>query len=103
MPCSHCKAEGHNKRTCPILKELNDLQLQQELFEKELLQLEQAQKAELKKKQEEQSLFIQKQLAEYEQAEKEDLERQKQEELTKQLAEPTKEHLRELRLQHFMK
>jgi len=103
MPCSHCKQEGHNKRTCPILKEFNDLQLQQELFEKELLQKELEQKAVLKKKQAEQSLFIQQQIIEYEEAEKADLERQKQEELSKKLAEPTKEHLRELRLQHFMK
>ena len=106
MPCSHCKQEGHNKRTCPILKELQQLQQlqQQQFIEQEFLQIqEQAQKAALKKKQEEQSLLIQQQILEYEEAEKADLERQKQEELSKKLAEPTKEHLRELRLKHFMK
>jgi hypothetical protein len=100
MPCSHCKAEGHNKKTCPVLKEL---QVQQELFEKELLQQELAQKEELKKKQIEQSLFIQQQILEYEEAEKADLERQKQEAISAKLAEPSLNDLRELRLQHFMK
>ena len=86
MPCSHCKQKGHNKRTCPIL---NQESIQQELIQKQKLASE--------------SLFIQQQILEYELAEKADIERQKQEEIQKQLAEPTPEHLRELRLKHFVK
>ena len=94
MPCSHCKAEGHNKRTCPVLKEL---QLQEEISEQIRIQ-EENKKEDLRN----QSLLIQQQRLEYEQAEQADLERQKKEELDKQLAEPTLTHLRELRLNLYL-
>lgn len=94
MPCSHCKQEGHNKKTCPVLKEL---QIQEEISEKIRIQEEKK-----KEDQRNQSLLIQQQRLEYEIAEQADLERQKKEELDKQLAEPTLTHLRELRLNHYL-
>ena len=94
MPCSHCKAEGHNKRTCPVLKEL---QLQEEISEQIRIQ-EEKKKEDLRN----QSLLIQQQRIEYEIAEQADLERQNKEEIDKQLAGPSLTHLRELRLNHYL-
>ena len=94
MPCSHCKQEGHNKRTCPVLKEL---QLQEELSEQ--IRIEEGKKKEDLRNH---SLLIQQQRIEYEIAEQVDLERQNKEEIDKQLAEPSITHLRELRLKHFI-
>lgn len=94
MPCSHCKQEGHNKKTCPVLKEL---QIQEEISEKIRMQ-EEKKKEDLRNH----SLLIQQQRLEYEIAEQADLERQKKEEIDKQLAEPSLTHLRELRLNHYL-
>jgi len=94
MPCSHCKQEGHNKKTCPVLKEL---QIQEEISEKIRIQEEKK-----KEDQRNQSLLIQQQRIEYEIAEQADLERQKKEEIDKQLAEPSLTYLRELRLNHYL-
>ena len=94
MPCSHCKQEGHNKKTCPVLKEL---QIQEEISEKIRIQ-EEKKKEDLRNH----SLLIQQQRLEYEIAEQADLERQKKEEIDKQLAEPSLTHLRELRLNHYL-
>jgi hypothetical protein len=94
MPCSHCKQEGHNKKTCLLLKEL---QLQEEIDEKIRIQEEKK-----KEDQRNQSLLIQQQRIEYEIAEQADLERQKKEEIDKQLAEPSLTYLRELRLNHYL-
>ena len=84
MPCSHCKGNGHNKRTCPKLKKN---------IQKESILQEQP-------KEHGQNIItqmIQKQNKEYEEALQKDLQKQKEAEL----AEPSIQHLRELRLQFF--
>ena len=86
MPCSHCKGIGHNKRTCPELKK--------NILQKEPIPLEHIQT------QPEQNIItqmIQQQNTEYEKALQQDLQKQKEAEL----AEPSIQHLRELRLQFF--
>lgn len=81
MPCSHCKGIGHNKRTCPELKK--------NIIQKELIQTQPEQNTITQ--------MIQQQNKEYEEALQQDLQKQKEE----ALAEPSIQHLRELRLQFF--
>jgi len=157
MPCSHCHKKGHNKRTCPELKEDKDYHLQVidsrsgdllHLFVKKQMKIHDiiamiyqscnqkiiidqlqwnmwswnqqsdgsqtlgdigilegdcllycVQKIERTNEDKHYSNTIQDQKSEYEKGLEEDLEKQKQE----ALAEPSKEDLRKLRLQHFMK
>ena len=75
MPCSHCRENGHNKRTCPKLKNV----LQEKPEQNQITQM------------------IQQQNKEYEEALQKDLQKQKE----KELAQPSIQHLRELRLQFF--
>ncbi len=86
MPCSHCHENGHNKRTCLKLK--NNI-LQKEVKPQELVQT-QPEKNTI-------TQMIQQQNTEYEEALQKDLQKQKE----KELAEPSIQHLRELRLQFF--
>ena len=81
MPCSHCKGIGHNKRTCPELKK--------NIIQKEHIQTQPEQNTITQ--------MIQEQNKEYEKALQQDLQKQKEE----ALAEPSIQHLRELRLQFF--
>jgi hypothetical protein len=86
MPCSHCQGIGHNKRTCPELKK--------NIIQKEPMPHEPIQT------QPEQNIItqmIQQQNKEYEEGLQKDLQKQKEAEL----AEPSVQHLRELRLQFF--
>ena len=77
MPCSHCHENGHNKRTCPKLKDKEPEHTEPE--QNKITQM------------------IQQQNKEYEEALQKDLQKQKEEEL----AQPSIQHLRELRLQFF--
>ena len=77
MPCSHCQGIGHNKLTCPE-------------FKKTILQ---------KPKFLPITKIIQQQNTEYEEGLKQDLQKQKE----SQLAEPSIEDLRKLRLQFYQK
>tara|TARA_B000000557_G_C20797155_1_gene453766 strand:+ start:1122 stop:1397 length:276 start_codon:yes stop_codon:yes gene_type:complete len=86
MPCSHCKGIGHNKRTCPELKKNI---IQKELKPQEHIQTQPEQTTITQ--------MIQQQNTEYEKALQQDLQKQKEAEL----AEPSIQHLRELRLQFF--
>lgn len=86
MPCSHCHENGHNKRTCLKLK--NNI-LQKEVKPQELVQTQPEQNTITQ--------MIQQQNTEYEEALQKDLQKQKE----KELAEPSIQHLRELRLQFF--
>lgn len=88
MPCSHCKGIGHNKRTCPELKK-NILQKGPIPQEQEPIQTQPQQNTITQ--------MIQQQNTEYEEALQQDLQKQKEVEL----AEPSIQHLRELRLQFF--
>lgn len=81
MPCSHCKGIGHNKRTCPELKK--------NIIQKEHIQTQPEQNTITQ--------MIQQQNKEYEEGLQKDLQKQKEAEL----AEPSVQHLRELRLQFF--
>ena len=81
MPCSHCKGIGHNKRTCPELKK--------NIIQKEHIQTQSEQNTITQ--------MIQQQNKEYEEALQIDIQKQKEAEL----AEPSVQHLRELRLQFF--
>tara|TARA_B100002051_G_C16731481_1_gene638505 strand:+ start:390 stop:641 length:252 start_codon:yes stop_codon:yes gene_type:complete len=82
MPCSHCKKNGHNRRTCPqLIKNNNNTD-----------NINQTKSTEY-------SEMIKQQNDEYQKCLQEDIKKQKE----KELAEPTINHLRELRLQHFMK
>tara|TARA_Y100000389_G_C17345988_1_gene455866 strand:+ start:427 stop:681 length:255 start_codon:yes stop_codon:yes gene_type:complete len=83
MPCSYCKCEGHNRRTCPQI--IKDNHEKNENINKT--------------KSSEYSEMIKHQNNEYQLCLENDLKKQKE----KELAEPTLKHLRELRLQHFMK
>lgn len=93
MPCSHCQGIGHNKRTCPELKKT--------ILEK------QVDKNNKNNKNEDQikpnilpiTKIIQQQNTEYEEGLKQDLQKQKE----AQLAEPSIEDLRKLRLQFYQK
>jgi len=75
MPCSHCQGIGHNKRTCPEFKKTI-------LQKPNILPI---------------TKIIQQQNKEYEEGLQKDLQKQKEAEL----AEPSVQHLRELRLQFF--
>ena len=86
MPCSHCHENGHNKRTCLKLK--NNI-LQKEVKPQELVKTQPEQNTIAQ--------MIQQQNTEYEEALQKDLQKQKE----KELAEPSIQHLRELRLQFF--
>ena len=77
MPCSHCQGIGHNKRTCPEFKKTI-------LQKPNILSI---------------TKIIQQQNTEYEEGLKQDLQKQKE----SQLAEPSIEDLRKLRLQFYQK
>lgn len=77
MPCSHCQGIGHNKRTCPEFKKTI-------LQKPKILPI---------------TKIIQQQNTEYEEGLKQDLQKQKE----AQLAEPSIEDLRKLRLQFYQK
>ena len=91
MPCSYCKCEGHNRRTCPqLIKDNKNIKNENINKNKNIIN---------KVKTSEYSEMIKYQNDEYQKCLENDLKKQKE----KELAEPTLTHLRELRLQHFMK
>jgi hypothetical protein len=92
MPCSYCKCEGHNRRTCPQIINNNKNINENKNINKNKNIIN-------KVKTSEYSEMIKYQNDEYQQCLENDLKKQKE----KELAEPTLTHLRELRLQHFMK
>ena len=89
MPCSHCQGIGHNKRTCPefkktILQKQDDKIKNEDHIKPNILPI---------------TKIIQQQNTEYEEGLKQDLQKQKE----AQLAEPSIEDLRKLRLQFYQK
>ena len=96
MPCSYCKSEGHNRRTCPqLIKNNNNTDNNNTDNNNNSNHMENVKKT----KTTEYSEMIKYQNDEYQKYLEIDLKKQKE----KELAEPTLTHLRELRLQHFMK
>ncbi len=88
MPCSHCRGINHNKRTCPELKK-DSIQKESIPQEQELIQTQPGQNLITQ--------MIQQQNKEYEEGLQKDLQKQKETEL----AEPSIQQLRELRLKFF--
>jgi hypothetical protein len=94
MPCSYCKCEGHNRRTCPqLIKDNHEKNKNNDIINKNNNDIIN------KAKSSEYSEMIKHQNDEYQQCLENDLKKQKE----KELAEPTLTDLRKLRLQHFMK
>ena len=97
MPCSHCKESGHNRRTCPHLKKLNEQQGQMNLIPHPIQPPIQEEYVPPPPKKDATTLLLEQQNKEYQEGLEKDLKKQKEEEL----AAPTIDLLRQLRLAHF--
>tara|TARA_B100000686_G_C16505879_1_gene819516 strand:+ start:218 stop:532 length:315 start_codon:yes stop_codon:yes gene_type:complete len=99
MPCSHCKESGHNRRTCPQLKKLNEQPEQMNLIPHPIqppIQEEYVPPPPPPIK-DMTTLLLEQQNKEYQEGLEKDLKKQKEEEL----AAPTIDLLRQLRLARF--
>ena len=97
MPCSHCKESGHNRRTCPHLKKLNEQQGQMNLIPHPIQPPIQEEYVPPPPKKDATTLLLEQQNKEYQEGLEKDLTKQKEEEL----AAPTIDLLRQLRLARF--
>ena len=97
MPCSHCKESGHNRRTCPHLKKLNEQQGQMNLIPHPIQPPIQEEYVPPPPKKDATTLLLEQQNKEYQEGLEKDLTKQKEAEL----AAPTIDLLRQLRLARF--
>ena len=97
MPCSHCKESGHNRRTCPHLQKLNEQQGQMNLIPHPIQPPIQEEYVPPPPKKDATTLLLEQQNKEYQEGLEKDLTKQKEEEL----AAPTIDLLRQLRLARF--
>tara|TARA_Y100000389_G_scaffold78583_1_gene75349 strand:+ start:632 stop:940 length:309 start_codon:yes stop_codon:yes gene_type:complete len=97
MPCSHCKKSGHNRKTCPQLKKLNEQPEKMNLIPHPIQPLIQEEYVPPPPKKDATTLLLEQQNKEYQEGLEKDLKKQKEEEL----AAPTIDLLRQLRLARF--
>ena len=97
MPCSHCKESGHNRKTCPQLKKLNEQPEKLNLIPHPIQSPVQEEYVPPPPKKDATTLLLDQQNKEYQEGLEKDLKKQKEEEL----AAPTIDLLRQLRLAHF--
>ena len=97
MPCSHCKESGHNRRTCPQLKKINTQPEQMNLIPHPIQPPIQEEYVPPPPKKDATTLLLEQQNKEYQEGLEKDLIKQKEEEL----AAPTIDLLRQLRLARF--
>ena len=97
MPCSHCKESGHNRRTCPQLKKINEQPEQMNLIPHPIQPPIQEEYVPPPPKKDMTTLLLEQQNKEYQEGLEKDLKKQKEAEL----AAPTIDLLRQLRLARF--
>ena len=97
MPCSHCKESGHNRRTCPQLKKINTQPEQMNLIPHPIQPPIQEEYVPPPPKKDATTLLLEQQNKEYQEGLEKDLIKQKEAEL----AAPTIDLLRQLRLARF--
>ena len=97
MPCSHCKESGHNRRTCPQLKKINEQPEQMNLIPHPIQPPIQEEYVPPPPKKDMTTLLLEQQNKEYQEGLEKDLIKQKEAEL----AAPTIDLLRQLRLARF--